>query len=155
MGIIITDRKSHQEALKQSKEYADEGEKYFDPLIDWSLERPKTLLVTRIDSMKNCGRQLVNDVYVIYAEDEEGKAFKILSHEDRNEKRGGKRIKVNAKYRMKLDLHLFSSRKDSVQRSYYGNIIYNEPEKGLYNLYVTGNLNGLSIYPYKRKMFYH
>lgn len=145
LGIIITDKKSHQEALKQSKTYSNEGDKYFDLLLDKSVAQPKCLLVTHIDSLENCGRQLVNDVYIIYAVDDDGKEYKVLSHDDRSKKSIGKRIKKNGKYRMKLELYLFSTQKESRQRTYFGNKVCNEPERGLYNLYVTGSLNGLNV----------
>lgn len=145
LGIILTDNKTHQEAMKESNVYSVDAEKFFSDFIDKSLERPKTLFVTHIDSLENCGNQLFNDTYVIYAADENGKTYKILSHYDYNEKKSGKMIKVNAKMEIKLDLYHFSYKLVQQQCSYFGNIIKNEPDIGLYNLHVTENLNGLYL----------
>lgn len=113
------------------------------------------LKIVHIDSLKNGCFKLVNDVFVIYASDDNGQIFKILSHYNRKIHNEDEKIDQDKFYNLKLySYFLRGIRKLGVGVqcgiqitgcSYYNNSISIEPEYNIKNLYTTTSLNGIYL----------
>lgn len=115
-----------------------------------------TLQIERIDSIRNHDVVLINNVLIIYAVSSQGKHYKICSHYDSTKDNEDDKVLQLARwYRIPLvsilqkplskigAQYLRAPGIAITGTSYFGNSILIEPDRGIYDLHIVPELNGL------------
>ena len=117
--------------------------------------------ITHIDSIENCGRLLRNHLYVIYGKDKKGKIYKVLSQYEQDKPHGQSLVSKGKKYTIALKSFFLASISKIGNYSsleiagsiYADNLVYLERDKGVEDLYVSEDLNGLFLKMHSKEFF--